>query len=88
MNCCEVVDALFDSLCVDPSSTKKLFVAVERKNFGEIRELVEKGALPEAAMGLAEALLTEYKTPNGMRIRRKQMFWHCLQYGFYSYCNL
>lgn len=57
-----LIDALFDELHAESNQIKKLFLAVEKKNFGEIREMVATGALPEAALALSDVLLREYQT--------------------------
>ena len=59
-----LIDALLDSLHMDAYAVKKLFSAIEKKNFGEICALVAGGALPKEAEGLSRALLMEYKTPS------------------------
>ena len=57
-----LISSVIDSLALDKTAVKKLLVAVEKKNEGELAALAEEGVLTDEAVGFAKCLLSEYKT--------------------------
>ena len=57
-----LIGAMVDTLALDEPVLKQFLSAVEKKNAGELSALAKDGVLSEGALGLAAALLKEYKT--------------------------